>query len=120
MEGVVKEVETLACTSCSDLIPNCLACKDKENCDMCKPGFSNAEIYDSNGYIVTICIPDFCGFLGEGDSCTGAVTIEGCAKSKPVAKYRDVKLKSCETCLPGYYSIQNPDYPDEDIQLCSP
>lgn len=80
-EGLIVSQQTLECKSCSDLIPNCLACRNSATCDQCQSGYLLADIYDSDGEKNTICIPDFCGFYGKGDLCTGTVTLEGCAKS---------------------------------------
>ena len=38
-EGVIESQRKLVCTTCTTLIPNCLACDSSKNCNLCNAGF---------------------------------------------------------------------------------
>lgn len=72
-QGLIESQMQLVCTSCGELIPNCLACDSSISCLMCKRGYLASAIIDSFGEARVICIKDFCGFYGEGTGCQGKV-----------------------------------------------
>lgn len=87
--GVIESVQELVCSSCSELIPNCIMCDSGTNCNLCKGGYLRATIKDSSGVDNIVCLPDFCGFYGQGDGCQDSVALEGCDKSVILTSGRD-------------------------------
>ena len=103
--GVIETARVLECTSCADLIPDCLACDSSINCQMCAKGYLKATITDGFGVSSNLCIEDFCGFYGKGPSCAaGQVTVDGCDKSVYQLTKKKGSVESCYRCSPGYYA----------------
>lgn len=79
-------------------------CDSGTNCNLCKGGYLRASIKDSSGVDNIICLPNFCGFYGQGDGCSDNVALEGCDKSSIITSGR-FSQESCERCSPGYYEV---------------
>ena len=39
LEGVLEEIETIACRNCSEIIPNCISCNNDNECTLCEIGY---------------------------------------------------------------------------------
>ena len=93
MTGVIPALEELKCVSCSELIPNCTSCNSTDYCTLCTEGYRSALIKDSDGVDRSLCLAEFCGVKGTGDSCKEN-TMDNCIRSS-VITFGEYKIDHC-------------------------
>ena len=111
MVGVIESLEELECVTCESLIPNCTSCNSSDYCSLCAEGYRQATIKDSEGNDRVLCLYEYCGVFGSGDSCQEMpAELENCARSG-VVSIDNRPYADCTKCNAGYF-LQQTDVED--------
>lgn len=111
MVGVIESLEELECVTCESLIPNCTSCNSSDYCSLCAEGYRQATIKDSEGNDRVLCLYEYCGVFGSGDSCQEMpAELENCARSG-VVSINNRPYADCTKCNAGYF-LQQTDVED--------